>query len=153
MPFCDESVPHPQVDERRPGDGWQNLSETLVLVTGPLEHRHRSPGAGQSDGRCGSGWASPDYGDIKSFVHRRCAPGWKSAEVARVAPLIGTLSATVLHPSLFRVGERSSSTYLSVPSSFTTNPSRDHFSTMSAYSHPDGTQSTCLWPRKTSTGR
>src|SRR5918993_2462711 len=93
MPFCDESVPHPQVDERRPGDGWQNLSEALALVTGPLEHRHRSPGAGQGDGRCGSGWASPDYGDIKPFVHRRCAPGWKSAEVASGCA-IGTLSTT-----------------------------------------------------------
>src|SRR5215208_2591843 len=94
MSFRDEPVPHPQVDERQPGDRWQNLSDAHAVVMGPFEHRHRSPDTGQSDGRCGSGWTSPDYGDIKPLAHERYMPGWRPGEVVSSCTA-GTISTTI----------------------------------------------------------
>src|SRR5215207_6060322 len=93
MPFSDEPVPYPQLCERQAGDGWQNFSDRHAVVIGPFKHRHRLPGMGQSDGRCGAGWSSPDYGDIKPFAHKCCVQGWRSRGVvsSRVA---GTLPPT-----------------------------------------------------------
>src|SRR5215213_5785343 len=94
MPFGDESVPHSQVDERQPGGRWQNFSDMHVVVLGPFEHRHRSPSMSQSDSRCGSGWTSPNDGDIALFAHGHCVPGWQSAKTV-IRCVAGTLPTTV----------------------------------------------------------
>src|ERR1700731_4629060 len=68
MSIRKESIMHAELVKRFLDYRWKHLADPHGVIPRPLDQGHRKASAGQSESRCSSGGASPNYRDVGNLL-------------------------------------------------------------------------------------